>query len=65
MESKRVRPVIGGKNKKRRVFTDEEVWALRREAKKGASLYSLERKYNASRPTVRDAVRGLGAYKDV
>ena len=71
LEMKRVPPIPENEFDKiahgrRRVMSDEEVWALRhRYATEEIHVRALSRELGISRPTIKAALMGKGAYKNV
>ena len=53
------------KRKPGKKLADQEVWVARRNYNNGESVAFLASHFKVSRPTMRAAIHGTGAYKDV
>ena len=60
-----VPPVPRGKPATERSLSDDLVWEARRRHNGGESLSSLAVVFEVSRPTMRAALRGTGAYEGI
>jgi hypothetical protein len=48
-----------------RLFSDQEVWEIRRRRLEGATIKTLCEEFGGTSPTIADAIYGLGTYRDV
>lgn len=67
--TRRIKPVppvpTDGIHGRKRRFTDEEVWEIRKQFNNGLSKSSLSEEFGVSVKTLSDAIHGKNAYKNV